>query len=96
MRLPALFAIVTLGLCSASGPAMAAPWCHTGARGQGCVFETQAQCLSAVRRTGGACQAQAAAPRPTPGRPPWASPFTCYIDEGYGRYRPCDAGGDVN
>jgi hypothetical protein len=25
-------------------------------------------------------------------RPVWAAPGSCYTDEGYGRYRPCDAG----
>jgi hypothetical protein len=29
----------------------------------------------------------------TPG-PPWAAPWECYTDEGYGRYRPCSAGRD--
>ena len=24
-------------------------------------------------------------------RPPWAPPGSCFTDEGYGRYRPCDA-----
>jgi hypothetical protein len=28
---------------------------------------------------------------PTP-RPPWAAPWQCFTDEGYGRFRPCDAG----
>ena len=27
----------------------------------------------------------------TPG-PPWALPWECFTDEGYGRYRPCSAG----
>lgn len=27
----------------------------------------------------------------TPG-PPWAQPWECYTDEGYGRYRSCSAG----
>jgi hypothetical protein len=27
----------------------------------------------------------------TPG-PPWAQPWECYTDEGYGRYRPCNSG----
>jgi hypothetical protein len=27
----------------------------------------------------------------TPG-PPWAQPWECFTDEGYGRYRPCNAG----
>jgi hypothetical protein len=25
-------------------------------------------------------------------RPPWAQPWECFTDEGYGRYRPCSAG----
>ena len=25
-------------------------------------------------------------------RPPWAAPWECYTDEGYGRYRSCSAG----
>jgi hypothetical protein len=25
-------------------------------------------------------------------RPPWAAPHQCFTDEGYGRFRPCDAG----
>ena len=25
-------------------------------------------------------------------RPPWAQPWECYTDEGYGRFRPCSAG----
>jgi hypothetical protein len=29
--------------------------------------------------------------RPGP-RPPWAAPWQCFTDEGYGRFRPCDAG----
>jgi hypothetical protein len=24
-------------------------------------------------------------------RPAWAAPGSCYTDEGYGRFRPCDA-----
>lgn len=24
--------------------------------------------------------------------PPWAQPWECFTDEGYGRYRPCSAG----
>ncbi len=27
-----------------------------------------------------------------PSRPPWAAPWQCFTDEGYGRFRPCDAG----
>ena len=25
-------------------------------------------------------------------RPPWAQPWECFTDEGYGRYRPCSSG----
>ena len=25
-------------------------------------------------------------------RPPWAQPWECFTDEGYGRYRSCSAG----
>ena len=25
-------------------------------------------------------------------RPPWAAPWECYTDEGYGRFRSCSAG----
>jgi hypothetical protein len=28
-----------------------------------------------------------------PNRPVWAPPGACFTDEGYGRFRPCDAGG---
>ena len=28
-----------------------------------------------------------------PNRPYWSSPFECYTDDGYGRYRSCHAGG---
>jgi hypothetical protein len=27
-----------------------------------------------------------------PSRPAWAAPWQCFTDEGYGRFRPCDAG----
>jgi hypothetical protein len=29
-----------------------------------------------------------------PSRPAWASPYECYLDDGNGRFRPCNAGGD--
>jgi hypothetical protein len=29
---------------------------------------------------------------PTMARPPWAAPWECYTDEGYGRFRSCSAG----
>ena len=33
-----------------------------------------------------------ATPQAYPGpRPIWAAPGSCWTDEGYGRYRPCDA-----
>jgi hypothetical protein len=27
-------------------------------------------------------------------RPPWAAPWECYTDEGYGRFTPCSSGKD--
>lgn len=33
-----------------------------------------------------------AVPYASPARPPWAAPWQCFTDEGYGRFRPCDAG----
>ena len=27
-----------------------------------------------------------------PSRPVWAQPWQCFTDDGYGRFRPCDAG----
>jgi hypothetical protein len=35
------------------------------------------------------------APAISPPRPAWASPYECYYDEGYGRFRSCNAGGSV-
>ena len=31
-----------------------------------------------------------------PSRPAWAAPWQCFTDEGYGRFRPCDAGPTTN
>ena len=41
-----------------------------------------------VQRHGGAVMSL---PAP-PSGPPWAQPWECFTDEGYGRYRPCNAG----
>jgi hypothetical protein len=41
-----------------------------------------------VQRHGGAVMSL---PAPLSG-PPWAQPWECFTDEGYGRYRPCNAG----
>ncbi len=32
------------------------------------------------------------APVVSAARPPWAAPWECYTDEGYGRFRSCSAG----
>jgi hypothetical protein len=32
------------------------------------------------------------APAVATARPPWAAPWECYTDEGYGRFRSCSAG----
>ena len=45
-----------------------------------------------VRHHGPAVAYIQTAPTIYPGpRPVWAAPGSCYTDEGYGRYRPCDA-----
>ena len=84
--------------------AQAARWCIDGGARSSCAFESRRQCERAAGRWGGDCRRQYAQRRMTteptvrpytefPSRPPNASPYTCYFDEGYGRYRPCDAGG---
>lgn len=88
--------------------AQAARWCVDGGARSSCAFESRRQCERAAGRWGGDCHRQDAK-RGVPGeptariydpvypgfptRPPNASPYTCYFDDGYGRYRPCDAGG---
>jgi hypothetical protein len=44
-----------------------------------------------VLRADGVVAYLPATPAATP-RPPWAAPWECYTDEGYGRYRSCSAG----
>ena len=85
--------------------AQAARWCaYDGASLMRCGYTTQKQCQ---RRAGRQveCRPQVAsrrAPRAEgtrpgqiyPSRPAWSSPYECFLDEGYGRFRPCNAGGD--
>jgi hypothetical protein len=99
-------AVVTIG---GSG-AEAARWCaQSDAYAETCGFRSQSQCLATVRGVGGFCRPQAAgrtrgdvphaavrAPEGYPTRPYWASPYECYYDEGYGRFRSCNAGGSTN
>jgi len=90
------------------GDAEAARWCVEAGARSSCAFESRRQCERAAGRWGGDCRRQYAqrgmTTEPTarsfgsaypefPTRPPNASPYTCYFDDGFGRYRPCDAGG---
>jgi hypothetical protein len=89
----------------AGSEAQAARWCaYDGDAALRCGFRSQQQC----KRVAGSrsdCRPQVAyrqapprnglAPGQIyPSRPAWASPYECFIDEGYGRFRPCNAGGD--
>jgi hypothetical protein len=50
-----------------------------------------------MRHHGPAVVHVAPSPYALPGpRPVWAAPWQCFTDEGYGRYRPCDAGPTVS
>lgn len=93
----------------AGGEAKAAStWCaYEGSAVVRCGFHSAKQCRRSIGRHG-ACRRVAAvrrAPEPVappgfipgqiyPSRPAWASPYECYLDDGYGRFRPCNAGGD--
>jgi hypothetical protein len=84
----------------------AAKWCRDGASGTRCGYASLKQC----QRSGGDCYragrvaARDAAPRygmrgqTQPNRPYWSSPYTCFFDDGGGRFRPCDqpSGGGFN
>ena len=87
----------------AGGEAQAARWCSfdTGAV-QRCGYVSQRQCQRSAGR-GGECRPQRIAGRvaPAPGmapgqiypsRPAWSSPYECFLDDGGGRFRPCNAG----
>jgi hypothetical protein len=105
MRTVTIFAALAAAfVLDAGGAAQAARWCA----GPHCGFSSYAQCQRAARATGRACHRQVAATLPAvrhgganglvdaPSRPAWASPYECYYDEGYGRYRACNAGGSVH
>jgi hypothetical protein len=99
-----LGALATALLIDAGSSVQAARWCGQAGAAQNCSFQSYRACVRAVGRAG-ACHRQVAAraapamePRGVsvhgwPQRPAWASPYECYYDEGYGRYRPCSAGG---
>lgn len=89
---------------SAGGPAQAAArWCsYEGDTAVSCGYRSEQQCLRSVGRSG-LCRREAAyrqAPAEPgmlpgqiyPSRPYWSSPEECFIDEGYGRFLPCNAG----
>ena len=100
-------AVTVALLLDAGSSAQAARWCGLAGATQNCSFQSYRACARALGRPGH-CHRQVvarapAAPAPPPAgvsvygwpqRPAWSSPYECYYDEGYGRYRPCNAGGD--
>lgn len=90
---------------SGGGEAKAARWCaYEGGAVLRCGFHSLKQCQRNVGRHG-ACRREVAyrrrpvAPDAIPGqiypsRPAWSSPYECFLDDGYGRFRPCNGGGD--
>ena len=108
MRIAPIVGVVTTALLIGAGSsAEAARWCGQAGASRSCSFQSYRACVRAVGNAGH-CRRQVAArvpaadaPSPAgvsvygwPQRPAWASPYECYYDEGYGRYRPCSAGGD--
>jgi hypothetical protein len=100
--------LTTVMLIGAGSSAEAARWCGLAGASQNCSFQSYRACARAVGN-GGHCRRYVAARVPAaawppppaevsvygwPQRPAWSSPYECYYDEGYGRYRPCSAGGD--
>jgi hypothetical protein len=108
MRTVAILGALTAALIIGSiSSAQAARWCGQSGVSQNCGFQSYRACVRALGN-GGHCGRQVLARVPAseplapagvsvygwPQRPAWASPYECYYDEGYGRYRPCNAGGD--
>jgi hypothetical protein len=108
MRTVAILGALTAALIIGSiSSAQAARWCGQSGVSQNCGFQSYRACVRALGN-GGHCRRQVLARVPAseplapagvsvygwPQRPAWASPYECYYDEGYGRYRPCNAGGD--
>ncbi|MBX6426944.1 MAG: hypothetical protein IRZ09_13600 [Variibacter sp.] len=86
--------------------AEAARWCAYNSYGVlGCGFRSAQECKRTVGRQG-VCRREVAyrhaAPfdpdrlpgQIYPSRPYWAAPGECFLDDGYGRFRPCSGGGD--
>jgi hypothetical protein len=108
-----LFAVTAaagFALLSASNDAQAARWCsYDGGAKTRCGYSSQQQCRRAAGRHG-ECRPQVATryePRdPTmmpgqiyPNRPYWSSPYECFMDDGGGRFKPCNSatgGGGLN
>jgi hypothetical protein len=107
MRMVSALAAAAVMTAWAGGEAQAARWCsYEGGALLRCGFHSAQQCKRSVGRHGD-CRREVAyrrQPKPVapgmapgqiyPSRPAWASPYECYLDEGYGRYRPCNGGGD--
>jgi hypothetical protein len=99
MRIMSAIAAAGFLAVLAGSEAQAARWCsYEGGAVLRCGFHTQQQCRRSGRHV--ACHPEVAAvPAPGmlpgqiyPSRPYWSSPYECYIDDGGGRFRPCNAG----
>ena len=101
---PIVGALTTALLIGAGSSAQAARWCGQAGASQNCSFQSYRACARAVGNAGSCRQVAARVPAAGPPaevsvygwpqRPAWSSPYECYYDDGYGRYRPCNAGGD--
>jgi hypothetical protein len=84
-------AVAAVWAFSASDDAAAAPRCGKGKNPRACAVAKTRSAPTPARRPA------AAFDQPAPlNRPYGASPTQCYFDDGYGRFRPCDAGGSIN
>jgi hypothetical protein len=98
-------AAVALVAVTAGSEAQAARWCSYDGAAAGRCFSSQKQCQRTAGRYGD-CRSQVAVRdngmgdngmlpgQIYPSRPYWASPYECFYDDGGGRFRRCNAGGD--
>jgi hypothetical protein len=105
MRIVIIVGLTVALLLGAGSSAQAARWCGQTGISQNCSFQSYRACVRAIGNAGSCHRQVAARVAPVgppsevsvygwPQRPAWSSPYECYYDEGYGRYRPCSAGGD--